>query len=260
MNVSVAIATLVTIAWGAGSGWVVSWLCHRWEDGEGDAEGTAQWVAASCPTCRYELSLADTRPDTMLRHRSCPHCARGLAWTWWLPPVLVTLCALATLMSLGVTWVTLAVMWLAPVLVLVAVVDLRTMLIPTRVVWPSTLVAGALMFVASAAYGATSSLVGAAVGAATYFVILAVVWFVYPAGMGLGDVRLAVLLGLYLGWFHFALPLFALTFACIIGVAVGLVARHRGEGNAFPFGPGMALGALCAVWFAGPLINSVGVG
>ena len=64
--------------------------------------------------------------------------------------------------------------------------------------------------------------------------------------MGFGDVRLAAVLGLYLGWINIRLPLISLFFACIIGVVLGLGYRMivRDGSKFFPFGPGLAIGAL----------------
>ena len=86
----------------------------------------------------------------------------------------------------------------------------------------------------------------------------------YPAGMGFGDVKLALVMGLYLGWVGWTplapvagplrLVLYALMLGCVIGVVFGLtvqiVTRKRG---AFPFGPALAMGCLVVVLFAGDL-------
>ena len=93
--------------------------------------------------------------------------------------------------------------------------------------------------------------------------LLFVPHLVYPAGMGFGDVKLALVMGLYLGWLGWApdsptsytgplrLVLYALMLGCILGVVFGLVSqvatRRRG---AFPFGPALALGCLVVVLFA----------
>jgi leader peptidase (prepilin peptidase)/N-methyltransferase len=80
----------------------------------------------------------------------------------------------------------------------------------------------------------------------------------YPRGMGMGDVKLALLLGLYLGWLslgHVVLGLF-LGFALGSVVGVGLlVTGVRGRKDHLPFAPFLAAGAVLAVLFGQPLLD-----
>lgn len=260
MYLAATAAALTTIVWGFTSGWIVAWLAHRWEDGTGDDEGIAQWVPATCDACHSPIHLDDVRPDRMLRHRVCPQCGHELDWSWWAPPLLVTIVALTTVLVLGLNWFTVAFLWLPPVIALCSILDLRTMIIPKRVVWVGSAVALVLIVAASLIEGVGAAVEGAVIGGLGYFAVLFALWFVYPRGMGFGDVRFALLLGLYLGWLHFMLPVVALVFASVIGIAVGLAARLSRGGREFPFGPGMALGALCAVWFYEPIISRLNGG
>jgi leader peptidase (prepilin peptidase)/N-methyltransferase len=100
---------------------------------------------------------------------------------------------------------------------------------------------------------------GAFVGMAAYFLILFPFNLIYPKGMGFGDVKLALLMGLYLGWLAagatngslfqaFYFVMIALLIGCVLGVVFGLAVRFaRRAGGAFPFGPALALGTIYVV-------------
>ncbi len=78
----------------------------------------------------------------------------------------------------------------------------------------------------------------------------------YPAGLGLGDVKLAAALGLYLGWLGWSYPVVGTVAAFLVGgvVSLALLASGRaGRRTAVPFGPPMLLGALAAVLWAEPV-------
>jgi leader peptidase (prepilin peptidase)/N-methyltransferase len=171
----------------------------------------------------------------------------------------VELATAATFAVLAAKWgdtsVVLPMLVLGAALVAVSFVDLEHLRIPDRLTFPALAVAVPLIVGVSIERGATDALGGAGVGAAAYFAILFVAHLVSPRGMGFGDVKLALLLGLYLGWVGYrddetvAGPLqyvfYALMLACLLGIAFGLA--HRAithDRTGFPFGPTLALGCV----------------
>ncbi len=129
--------------------------------------------------------------------------------------------------------------------VLLAAIDLRHHLLPDRVVLP-TLVAGAVMLAGAAAVeGEWPALLRALLAAAAVFGVLLAMALVSPAGMGMGDVKLGAVLGLYLGWSgwpHVVSGLFA-GFLLQAVLALGLLASRRiGLHADLPFGPALLLG------------------
>ena len=144
-------------------------------------------------------------------------------------------------------------------LLAVSVVDLRVYRIPDRIVFPALGLTALLIVFATLAivrpYGdAREPLTYAVIGMFTYFAILFVFHVVYPAGMGFGDVKLALLMGLALGWVASSGPgaaymvMIALFVGCVAGIVFGLAVRVvRGRGGAFPFGPALALGAIYVI-------------
>jgi leader peptidase (prepilin peptidase)/N-methyltransferase len=151
-------------------------------------------------------------------------------------------------------------LYLVPVCVALAVVDWHTRFLPTRLIAPSYLVVGALVVVAWLLTGDGSALVTAAIGWLGGFAFFFVQWYLYPRGLGYGDVRLSGLLGMALGWLG-PVPL-------VLGIFVGFALGAVGGGllsmlrvfnrKHCPFGPFMVLGALLGAVFPGELVAGYG--
>jgi leader peptidase (prepilin peptidase) / N-methyltransferase len=135
-------------------------------------------------------------------------------------------------------------------LVPVVVIDLRHRLIPDVIVLP----AAALGLVAAVAADPPRwwVAVAGAAGAAGFLLLL---WLLHPAGMGLGDVKLALLLGGVLG--ASVIPALAIAFAAGSALGIVLLARFgvRARKMAVPFGPFLAAGALVALWLGPTMIG-----
>ncbi len=147
-------------------------------------------------------------------------------------------------------------LYLAPVGVALAVIDWHTRLLPTRLIAPSYLVVGVLVLAAGWAEGDRGPVAGAALGwvlaGGTFFAL----WFVYPRGMGYGDVRLSGLLGIalgYLGWGSLLVGIYA---GFALGGVGGLLlsALRVVDRKAYPFGPFMLVGAVLGV-VLGPVVS-----
>jgi leader peptidase (prepilin peptidase) / N-methyltransferase len=169
------------------------------------------------------------------------------------PPVVEVATALLTALTVlrtGLSWELPAFLLLAVVGVLLAVVDLQHRLLPNRVVLPALAAGTALLLLAAVADGAWDALLRAVLGAAALFAVYLVLALVSPGGLGMGDVKLAALLGLYLGWLGWsAVVLGALAgFVVQAVVALGLLATRRiGLCGELPFGPAMLAGAALVI-------------
>jgi prepilin signal peptidase PulO-like enzyme (type II secretory pathway) len=152
----------------------------------------------------------------------------------------------------------LPVLLLVSVLLTVSVIDLRVYRIPDKVTFPALAISvPAVAIGAVVALGRTEGLDharNAVIGMLLYFVALFLPHLIYPRGMGFGDVKLGLIMGLYLGWLGISLfdvvylVLIAIMLGCILGVIMGLVTNVvRRKGGAFPFGPALAAGALYVV-------------
>jgi leader peptidase (prepilin peptidase)/N-methyltransferase len=143
-------------------------------------------------------------------------------------------------------------------LIALSAIDLEHRRLPNRILYP---VAGAvlvLLAVAATADDRWGALLRAGAGAGLALAPLLLVTVVYPEGMGLGDVRLAGLIGLGIGWLGLRQVAVALFFGFLIGSIVGIgliVAAGRSRRTRIPFGPFMAAGAMVAVFWGQDLVR-----
>ena len=152
------------------------------------------------------------------------------------------------MLAFGVTLDALVAAFFCAVLVVVSATDLAHRIIPNRVVVPATVV----VLVAQTALHPSPEWAIAALGASAFLFAAAVA---YPAGMGMGDVKLALLMGAMLGR---TVPV-----AMMIGMVVALVpsvvllARHGGAARkmGIPFGPFLALGSVLALFWGDELLD-----
>jgi leader peptidase (prepilin peptidase)/N-methyltransferase len=150
-------------------------------------------------------------------------------------------------------------LYLVPVCVALSVIDWRTRYLPTRLIAPSYLVVGVLVVLASALTSDWGALRLALIGWVAAFGFFALIWLL-PGGMGYGDVRLAGVLGMALGWLGGAQLMLGLYTGFVLGGVAGLllsrlrVFHHRHS----PFGPHMAIGALLGVVVPAQLAGAYG--
>lgn len=147
---------------------------------------------------------------------------------------------------------------LVPVAVALAVIDWRTRLLPTKLVAPSyalTIVTVLLAWLLGDRE--LHDLERAALGWLIYGGMFFLLWFIYPSGLGYGDVRLSGVLGLALGWLGWPELWVGIGAGLILGgVGGGLLSLVTGRRD-YPFGPFMLLGALIGVVAGQPLITAL---
>ena len=160
-------------------------------------------------------------------------------------------------------WALIAYLVLFAMLVAVTVIDLRVFRIPDRIVFPTLAVSLPLVVAVSLIYDVPRTIQFALLGAAAYFLLLFVPHLIYPAGMGFGDVKLALVMGLYLGWLAGStgsavyLIFVAMMLGCVLGVVFGLGVRlATRRTGAFPFGPALAMATVVVVLFSEPIVRS----
>ncbi|WP_405059864.1 A24 family peptidase [Kribbella sp. NBC_01505] len=130
-------------------------------------------------------------------------------------------------------------------------IDARTRFLPSVIIWPTYGVVALALVIAALASGEWGSLRRAAIAGVIGFGVFWVLWYVFPVGVGFGDVRLSGLLGIalgWLGWGEFASGLYGgFLFGAVVGIVL-IVARVKTRKDMVPFGPYMLLGALAGVF------------
>ena len=192
----------------------------------------------------------------------------------------------AVVARFGVGWNTIPPLVAAVSLMMLSVVDWRCGRLPDAISFPASVASLAAIAAASIAAGRPGAIVAAVAAALGYGAVMWIAHELRPSGLGFGDVKLAPLLGLHIGWAAAAfgggwwgvvsLAAQALILSCLIGLAMGLVLalvgrrrrEHRsdpGPGAAspprarlletvFPFGPALAAGTMIAVLFTEALL------
>ncbi len=217
-----------------------------------------------CPSCGTTLAGRDNVPvvSWLLLRRRCRTCQEPISARYPLVEVLTAALFAAAALRLGADPALPAFLVLMAALVAISAIDLEHFIVPNRVVYPALFLSVPLLVAAAALGGEWHSLRGAAVGGLAAWGLLLVIHLVSPAGMGFGDVRLAGLIGMVLGWLSIGHVLLALFLAFLAAAVVGMgrvAVRLRSRKDRVPFGPFLALGAILAVLFGGPVLSWYGV-
>jgi leader peptidase (prepilin peptidase) / N-methyltransferase len=210
--------------------------------------------ASHCTRCGTPVKPYDNIPviSFLLLRGHCRSCAAPISVRYPLVEVLTAaLCVGAVIAHSSPAGIALSVA-LILIVVPAALIDLEYRIIPNRLTALGAVLALVIGLALDPAGGPERLIAGAAAGG---FLLLAAL--AYPGGMGMGDVKLAAVMGLFLG--RAVAP--AILIALFAGVFVGIfiIARkgaREGRKTAVPFGPFLALGAIVAVYIGGPLVDS----
>ncbi|GEK19971.1 prepilin peptidase [Cellulomonas xylanilytica] len=211
---------------------------------------------SACPRCGHAIRARDNVPLVswlVLRGR-CRDCAAPISARYPLVELATGVLFVAVALGVGFdapeVWALPAFLYLTAVSVALALIDIDTKTLPNRIVLPSYVVAIVLLALATWGTGDWGDLVRAGIGCVVLWTFYFVVVFAYPKGMGFGDVKLAGLLGLYLGWVGWGALAVGSFAAFVLGgvFSVGLLMlRRAGRKTGIPFGPWMLLGAAVGI-------------
>jgi len=199
----------------------------------------------------------DVRPGVPLDQ----HLTAGGAWPLVVPALSALGCLLAGI-RFGPALVVVPFLFFVPLLAELAVVDLHTHRLPNALTLPSYLVGLVLVGGTAAARGEPAVLARAVAAAVLLFVVFLTLALLRPAGMGMGDVKAAGVIGLFVGSLGIGAALVAAFLAALLALVGGFVlmaAGRIGRRTPTPFGPWLALGALTAM-LAGPALFAAYLG
>ncbi|MGI8983520.1 MAG: prepilin peptidase [Acidimicrobiales bacterium] len=143
-------------------------------------------------------------------------------------------------------------------LVSISVIDSQRQIIPNHIVYPTIFVSVPLLALAALVQGDWDRFGHAMLGATLAWLALFAIHMISPAGMGFGDVRLAFVLGLFLGWISLSHVVTGLFLGVVLISAVGIVLavlRLRSLQEHMAFGPFLAAGSTIAVFFGEQIIR-----
>ncbi|MCA1842107.1 MAG: prepilin peptidase [Actinobacteria bacterium] len=216
--------------------------------------------ASRCPQCHNPIRPVDNIPvvSWLLLRGKCRNCANPISVRY---PMVEAACGLlfaAVAVRFGWSAELPAFLVLAAALLAISMIDLEHFIVPDRITAPLTVAALVLLGGAAVAdhngwrYGRSL------LGGGAFFAFLLVLNLLYPRGMGMGDVKLAFSLGLYLGWLGWGQVFLGGFLAFLLGAVVGvalIATKIKSRKDVVPFGPFLALGTMLTILWAEPILR-----
>lgn len=216
--------------------------------------------ASHCPGCAQPVRPRDNVPllSFVLLGGRCRDCRARISARYPLVELLTAALFAGLAVRFGAHPALPAFLYLAAVSVALALIDLDVQRLPNVIVLPSYLVGAVLLALAALGQAAPADFLRAVEGMAACYVGYYLVALAYPAGMGFGDVKLAGVIGLYLGflgWGPLAVGIFG---GVLLGglFSIGLLALGAGRKTAVPYGPFLLAGCFLGVFAGGPLADA----
>ena len=241
-----------------------------------------------CRSCEAPVSVVAYLPFRT-ESTQCSNCGHHVSAAR-LPIVIATAAIFAAVANvIGPRWQVVPVLFLSAAIIALSAVDLARYRLPDRLLFPSLGIGIVLLGTFAVLTDSTDNFVRGLVAMLAYGLVLLIPNIIMPAGLAFGDVKLALLLGLFLGWtaetaigaarlviFAFIL---GMLFGIITGLVVGLGRRVFGHGfvpdpdfpppedgsfepllrTAAPFGPALALAALGLILFSNEILEGASI-
>ena len=206
---------------------------------------------SACMSCGQEIRWYDNLPlvsYAVLRGR-CRDCGVRIPWVYPAIELVTAVLIAGCVLAFGLTAEAAVSAFFCAVLVAISAIDLEHRIIPNRIVLPATVV----VLVANTLRDPSPEWAVAALGASAFLLTAALI---YPAGMGMGDVKLALLMGAALGK---TVPV-ALIAGMVAAMVPSLVlfARHGSKARkmGIPFGPFLAIGSVVALFWGHAILDA----
>jgi len=222
---------------------------------------SVSWPPSHCPRCGRRLGAGELVPVAgfLWQRGRCRGCDGRISPVYPAVELATAVAFVALVLRFGPTMGAVYYAVLLTGLLIATVVDLQWQIIPNRLVLTLACIGGAAHIAALAGMVRLPvDPLPAVVGAAAYGGLMALLVALARGGMGAGDAKLAIAIGLYCGWPAVAVAFFG---AFVSGALTGLgllVSGRKGRREAIPFGPFLALGALAAVFWGQRLVDWYG--
>jgi leader peptidase (prepilin peptidase) / N-methyltransferase len=221
------------------------------------AGGSIVSPRSKCPSCGAPIRNRDNIPVIgwiLLRGR-CRDCGARISWTYPALELLTGLLIAAAVAVYDDPWIAAAVAALLALMPAIAVIDIRHRIIPNRLIYPSLIgfpIFLSIAWVAGAPVDLRDMVLGALIYGGGLFVVALV-----SGGMGMGDVKLAGVIGIVLGALGLRHVGVAAAAAIVVGGlgAIAALIAGRDRKSAIPFGPYLAAGAVIAAFWTEPITD-----
>ena len=206
---------------------------------------------SACMECGKAIAWYDNVPvlSWLILRGRCRNCGTSISWRYPAVELSTALLVAGCFWKFGFSWDAAVASFFCIVLVVLSAIDIDRRIVPNKIVLP----AAAIVLVAQTVLHPSVEWLAAALGASLFLLLAALA---YPRGMGMGDVKLALLLGAALGR-TVPIAMFAGMLAALVPSAV-LFARHGSAARkmAIPFAPFLALGGVVGLFVGHPLLHA----
>ena len=215
---------------------------------------------SACPVCEHPIRWRDNIPvvSWLLLRGGCRDCGARISPRYLIVEAITGILFAGTYLVIGAVWVLPSYLLFSATTMVLILTDLDHKRIPNRILYPTTAAGVLLLTAGAAADGTLEAMPRALAGGGIYFGLLLVIALVARGGFGMGDVKLAVLLGVFLAYQSWRTMWAGIFLAFLIGGLVSLVlllTRRKGRKDAIPFGPPLILGAWTAVVWGHELVT-----
>ncbi len=209
-----------------------------------------------CPKCNQPIKFYDNIPlvSFIILKGKCRYCKGKISWQYPLVEFLTGIIYLLLFLRYGLQLVTFVYMFFCSALIIITFIDLKENIIPDVLSLPFLLL-GFLMSFFLKNLSPINSLLGILAGGGVLLLVAILGSFLFKKeAMGGGDIKLAAMVGAFLGW---QLTLLSLFLSFFTGAIIGIVIliKNKGESDPIPFGPFIALGTIIALFFGHSIIN-----
>jgi leader peptidase (prepilin peptidase)/N-methyltransferase len=217
---------------------------------------------SACGACGHRLTGLDLVPigSWVILRGKCRHCGARIGFE----PLIVEGATAALFVAMGSRFGADAVLpafWvLCAALVALVWIDLREFRLPREITYTAFALSAVIMLIAALVKNEPERLGKAGLGAGIALAVMLVIYLASRGGMGEGDVRLAPLLGLHLGWIRPGVVPIGLFLGFLLGAVAGLLGMaigRAGRKTALPFGPFLAAGTVAAIWLGEPIVDLI---
>jgi leader peptidase (prepilin peptidase)/N-methyltransferase len=216
--------------------------------------------ASRCPKCETPIAPRDNIPvvSWLLLRGRCRACGEPISIRYPMVELACGVLFAAVAARFAGSWVIPAYLVFTATLLAVALIDLEHFIVPNRIVFPVAAASVPLLAIGLVDGDHGGDFMRALIGAFVAFGALFALHIISPRGMGMGDVKLAFVLGLYLGWLGWGQVALGLFLGFVLGAVAGvflIVTRLRSRRDHLPFAPFLAAGAMATVLWGSSILR-----